>query len=172
MTGKTPTSGTFEAGIDVPNHSFARVSKNENMKAIQPVVRCLFTNYIGWSQSQKHGTFQQEKDKRCSKLRQHYRKANSSPRRRVPRRILNQLSRMPVQSHDTLQDQIRDIQHREPAHIPLPRELAPDLVAKVNGDHQRAQRREQKPLRHGVLEEDQVCKLGPVAREVGDDERE
>lgn len=95
---------------------------------------------------------------------------HSIPRSRIPRRILDQLSRMSIQTHDTLQDQIRHIKHRKPDHRSPRSELRPNALSEVQRCYQRSNSREQEPFCHGILKEDKVHKPVATVRKVGDDE--
>lgn len=99
-----------------------------------------------------------------------YMKKCSSSRSRVPRRVLDQLSRMPVQPHHTLQNQIRSVNNREPHHRPPRSEFRSHNLSKVQSSNQSTDCSEQEPLGHGVLEEDQVREPLAVAGPVCDDE--
>lgn len=95
---------------------------------------------------------------------------SSSPRSRVPRRVLDQLSRVSVQPHHTLQDQVRNVQHRKPHHRPPRGKLRSHDLGKVQGSDQSADCREQEPLSHGVLKENEMRESRTVAGPVCDDE--
>jgi hypothetical protein len=77
---------------------------------------------------------------------------------------------MPIQSHHTLQNQIRHIQPSKPQHVRPARKLRPHSLREIQRSDQSTHRREQEPLRHGVLEEHQARKLAAVVREVRDEE--
>jgi hypothetical protein len=77
---------------------------------------------------------------------------------------------MPIQPHHTLQNQIRHIQPSKPQHMRPARKLRPHPLRKIQRSDQSAHRREQKPLRHGVLEEHQARELATVVREIRDEE--
>lgn len=94
--------------------------------------------------------------------------SSSCPGSRIPRRVLDQLSRMPVQAHDTLQNQVRHIQHRKPDHRPARSELRAYALGEVKSGDQSSERREEEPFCQRILEEDETRERRAVVGEICD----
>jgi hypothetical protein len=92
----------------------------------------------------------------------------SCPGSRVPRRVLDQLSRMSVQAHDTLQDQVRHVEDRKQYHRPAVGELGAYSLGEVKSGDESSESREEKPFCQWVLEEDETRERRAVVGEVRD----
>lgn len=91
---------------------------------------------------------------------------------RVPLRILGQFPRVTVQSHATLEDEVRCVNDAENNHVPPARELAPYQIRAIQRHDQSEYNQDEEPFRQRILEPDESDQAGYAVWPAVDDEAE